>query len=145
LVKQFREVKFVIVPKRNVNKIDLYPVGNTVFKSIEFNGEPMPVSKVSNDYRGTENNALINYYVSQNDSLKVAFSVEKDAKVSFKAMEYSFDLMSNSKFTMIERPTYTMPKPFVITDAIMVKRTFSVDSLKPKVLDTLNFISPQNE
>jgi hypothetical protein len=30
-----------------------------------------------------------------------------------------------------------MPKPFVITDAVAVKRTFSIDSLKMKVVDTL--------
>ena len=31
-----------------------------------------------------------------------------------------------------------MPKPFVITDAVAVKRTFSVDSLRMKVADTIN-------
>lgn len=148
LVENLRNMKFVIVPKRNVNKIDLYPVGNTVFKSLEFNGQVMPISKVSNDYRGTENNALINYYVSKNDSLKVDFSVEKDAAVSFKVMEYSFDLMTNPQFEIAKRPDYTMPKPFVITDAIMVKRTFSVDSLRIKAADTIKTnlqTSPSNE
>ncbi len=137
IMNQFRNVKFIIVPKRNVNKIDLYNVEDTHFKYLEFNGEKATGLDSINDYRGTKNSALINYYVSENDSLKVKFSVEKGTPVSFKVMEYSFDLMTNPQFEITKRPDYTMPKPFVITDAIVVKRTFSVDSLKLKVSDTL--------
>ncbi|MBK5212719.1 MAG: M20/M25/M40 family metallo-hydrolase [Flavobacteriaceae bacterium] len=137
VVENLRNVKFIIVPKRRVNKIDLYSTGNTSFKSLEFNGQKMSVSDEMKDYRGTKNTALINYYVSENDSLKVKFSVEKDAEVSFKVMEYSFDLLTDPQFKIEKRPNYTMPKPFVITDAVAVKRTFSVDSLKMKIQDTL--------
>lgn len=138
LVENLRNLKFIIVPQRRVNKIDLYSVGNISFKSLEFNGQAMPILEVSNDYRGKKNSALINYYVSKNDSLKVKFSVEKNTEVSFKVMEYSFDLMTNPQFEIAKRPDYTMPKPFVITDAVAVKRTFSVDSLRMKVADTIN-------
>lgn len=137
LVENFRNVKFIIVPKRNVNKIDLYSVENTAFRSLEFNGQNASVADTSKNYRGTRNAALINYFVSPNDSLKVKFSVERNTPVSFKVMEYSFDLMKNPEFEIAKRPDYTMPKPFVITDAVIVKRTFSVDSLKFKVKGTI--------
>ncbi len=137
LVENLRNVKFIIVPKRNVNKIDLYSLKNAAFESLEFNGQNASVADNSKNYRGTRNAALINYFVSQNDSLKVNLSVEKDTPLNFKVMEYSFDLMSNREFEISKRPDYTMPKPFVITDAVMVKRTFSVDSLKLKVKDTI--------
>jgi hypothetical protein len=140
LVENLRNVKFTIVPKRKVNKIDLYNVEDIAFKALEFNGKKASVSG-DKDYRGTKNKALINYYVSGNDSLKVKFSVEKNTSVSFKVMEYSFDLMTDSKFNIAKRPNYTMPKPFIITDAVAVKRTFSVDSLKMKVVDTIVPIS----
>ena len=136
LVENLRKVMFTIVPKRKVNKIDLY-AENTEFQSLIFNGKEMPASRISEDYRGTRNSALINYYVSENDSLKVQFSVAKEAPVTFKVMEYSFDLMEDVQFKITKRPNYTMPKPFVITDAVAVKRTFSVDSLRLKARDTL--------
>lgn len=142
LVENLRNVKFTIVPKRKVNKIDLYSVENTSFKSLEFNGKKVTISEAEN-YRGTKNSALINYYVSENDSLKVKFSVEKNSAVAFKVMEYSFDLMSDPQFQIAERPNFTMPKPFVITDAVAVKRTFFIDSLKLKVADTIN-TNPEN-
>src|SRR5690606_38955246 len=138
LVENLRNVMFIIVPKRSVNKIDLYSVKNTNFKYLEFNGKRATGLDSIKDYRGTKNNALINYYVSENDSLKVNFSVEKDASVSFKVLEYSFDLMTDPQFNISKRPDYTMPKPFVITDAVAVKRTFSVDSLRVKIADTIN-------
>lgn len=139
VVENLRNVNFTIVPKRNVNKIDLYSDQFISFDSLEFNGLKAPLyAKKSKDYRGTKNNALINYYVSEKDSLKVYFSVEKNISVSFKVMEYSFDLMTNPQFEIAKRPIYKMPKPFVITDAVAVKRTFSVDSLRMKIVDTIN-------
>ncbi|WP_310991676.1 M20/M25/M40 family metallo-hydrolase [Aequorivita marina] len=137
LIANLRNVELSIVPKRRVNKIELYPIENIDFKYLEFNGQKASVSDTLKNYRGTKNRALINYFVSPNDSLKVKFSIEKNTPVSFKVMEYSFDLMDNPKFNITERPDFTMPKPFVITDAVLVKRTFSVDSLKMKRIDSL--------
>ncbi|MCB0466396.1 MAG: M28 family peptidase, partial [Aequorivita sp.] len=143
VVENLRNVLFTIVPKRKVNKIDLYSDQFVSFKSLEFNGQKASLYNEKNkDYRGTKNDALINYYVSENDSLKVNFSVAENVSVSFKVMEYSFDLMTDQQFNISKRPNYTMPKPFVITDAIAVKRTFSVDSLRVKITDTIN-INPE--
>ncbi|MDN3723169.1 M28 family peptidase [Aequorivita sp. SDUM287046] len=142
IIEPYRKVKFTIVPKRSVNKIDLYNLEETNFKYLEFNGKNASGLDTIKGYRGTKNNALINYYVSKNDSLKVYFTVQKDAPVTFKVMEYSFDLLSNNHFEVKRRPAYTMPKPFVITDAVAVKRTFSLDSLNIRKQDTLE-VNPQ--
>ncbi len=136
LINTMREVRFIIVPKRKVNKIELYTTEDVSFNFLEFNGLKASVSDSSKIYRGSKNAALINYYVSDNDSLEVHYSISKDNPISFKVMEYSFDLMTNPEFKINKRPKYTMPKPFVITDAVAVKRIFSVASLKIKVSDT---------
>ncbi len=137
IINNLRNVHFIIVPKRNVNKIDLYSTGDASFNSLEFNGKNASVGDSTKLYRGTKNSALIRYFVSRGDSLKVKFTSEKDIPISFKVMEYSFDLMTNPLFNIEKRPDYMMPKPFIITDAIAVKRTFSVDSLKKIIHDTL--------
>ena len=136
VIENLRKVKFIIVPKRKVNKIDLYS-DETAFESLEFNGQKATISDTLKDFRGKKNPALVNYYISDNDSLKVSFSIKKDVLISFKVMEYAFDLMTNPEFEIAKRPNNTMPKPFVITDAIAVKRTFFIDSLKIKSNDTL--------
>src|SRR5690554_3167066 len=132
IINNLRNIHFTIVPKRNVNKIDLYSTEDVSFHSLEFNGKKASVGDSTKLYRGTKNSALIRYYVSNNDSLKVKLTAEKDSPISFRVMEYSFDLMTNPLFNIEKRPDYMMPKPFVITEAIAVKRTFSIDSLHLK-------------
>lgn len=146
LINNLRSIQFTIVPNRRVNKIELYNNDEISFNSLAFNGQKVKLDDSKELYRGTKNTALVNYFVSPNDSLKVKFSVANNIPISFKVMEYSFDLMENPQFNIHKRPLYTMPKPFVITDAIAVKRTFSVDSLKRKAPDTLIFQIPiQND
>ena len=130
LINELRNVHFTIVPKRNVNQIDLYSDAYASLNSLNFNGKNANVGETEQLYRGTKNTALVKYFVSPGDSLSVKFTTEKDVPISFKVMEYSFDLMENPMFNIEKRPDHMMPKPFVITDAIAVKRTFSVDSLK---------------
>lgn len=132
LVNNLRNIHLTIVPKRHVNKIDLYSTEDVSFHSLAFNSKEAQVGSSGKMYRGTKNAALVRYYVSNNDSLKVKFTVEKAIPVSFRVMEYSFDLMTNPLFKIEKRPDYMMPKPFVITEAIAVKRTFSIDSLHLK-------------
>lgn len=132
VIDNLRNVELAIVPQRNVNKIDLYGIGEIPFRSLEFNGKKASVENSETLYRGTKNTALVNYFVSPDDSLKVKFTAENGVPISFKVMEYSFDLMENPLFNIEKRPDFMMPKPFVITDAIAVKRTFSVDSVDVK-------------
>jgi hypothetical protein len=137
LINNLRHVRFALVPKRKVNLIGLYNPENVPFQSLEFNGQKAKVSDSIEKYRGVKITSLVNYYVSDSDSLEVKYTVSNDVPVSFKVMEYSFDLMTNPEFNMAKRLGYIMPKPFVITDAVAVKRTFVVDSLKGKVMDSV--------
>lgn len=132
-----RNVHLTIIPKRRINKLELYSANEVSFIDLKFNGKNADVSDSNTLYRGTLNLSLINYYVSPNDSLKVDFTVKKDTDVSFKLMEYSFDLMDNPNFNMEKRLDYMMPKPFVATDATVLKHTFSVDSLRVKPTDSI--------
>jgi len=142
LIDNLRNIEFTIVPHRKVNRVELYSTQDISFNTLEFNGQKVKLADSTKLYRGTKNAALVNYYVSEGDSLKVKLSVEKSSSVSFKVMEYSFDLMDKPELNIKKRPDYTMPKPFVVTDAVMVKRTFSIDSLRVKLSDSIFGINP---
>ena len=81
-------------------------------------------------YRGTENLALVHYFISNQDSLEVKLISDRRLPLNFRILEYGFDLMDHPEFDISERPDNTMPKPFVLTDAIVIKHTLSIDSLK---------------
>jgi hypothetical protein len=60
-------------------------------------------------------------------------------------VESSFDLLSNSQFTINQRPKNTMPKPFIVTDAIAIQKSISINSLQVKKQDTITETSTINE
>lgn len=126
LIGDTREISFTILPTREVHRLEVYKDSEAEFKSLSFNGKSMPLHHLSNTYRGTKNTALINYHLSPGDSLEISYSLSKDEKIPFRVLEYSYNLMDNPYFKISKRPDYTIPKPFVVTDAIAVKREFVI-------------------
>ena len=72
---------------------------------------------------------LVRYYVSDKDSLVISYEVSKNQKVSFTVLEYSYDLLNHPQFTINKRADYMMPKPFIVTDAIIVKKELNMEDL----------------
>lgn len=130
IIDDSRHINFTITPKRKVNKIELYATENATFSHLEFNGKKTDTSKENTMYRGTENLALVHYFISNQDSLEVKLISDRRLPLNFRILEYGFDLMDHPEFDISERPDNTMPKPFVLTDAIVIKHTLSIDSLK---------------
>lgn len=129
-----RELLFTVVPQRKVNKIELYSLQEVSFEIKEFN--EITAEKASEEtYRGTSNSAMINFYVSKNDSLQVRLRTKTAEPLRFKILEYSFDLTEALEISA--RPENMMPKPFVLTDAIVVKHEFSTDIPQIKARDSL--------
>ncbi|MBW2937143.1 M20/M25/M40 family metallo-hydrolase [Aureisphaera sp. CAU 1614] len=138
-----RSVSFTIYPKREVDVIRLYADKSIVFNSLSYNGKSVAKDSTGKVYSNRVNNGLISYYVSPNDTLQVNYSVPKDVEVTFNVLEYSFDLMKNPQFTMAERPKNTMTKPFVFTDAIVMKRLIDRQTLQKRVVDTLKTVADE--
>ena len=138
IINNNRTVSLTIFPNRNVNQISMYVNDGVVFDFIEFNGQSIPLmksfSKMPSKIKSKE---LLRYYVSDADSLQVNYTVSKDTPVSFTILEYSYDLLENPLFSMDSRAEDMMPKPFVVTDAVVVKKTIYMDSLKRKLPDTI--------
>lgn len=132
--QNLRNVTFTIIPKRNVHEISLYTDGSTEFESLTFNGKTVSKDTTNNSFYRRKSNMLLRYFIADEDSLEVSLSVEKNTPLNFQVLEYSFDLLKHPQFTINKRPKNTMPKPFINTDAIVVKRSFSVDELEKKVV-----------
>ncbi|MEZ4859467.1 MAG: M20/M25/M40 family metallo-hydrolase [Flavobacteriaceae bacterium] len=143
IIAEERFVSFTIYPKRPVDVIRLYVDKSIVFNSLSYNGKSVAKDSTGKVYSNRVSNGLISYYVSPNDTLKVNYSVPKEIEVSFNVLEYSFDLLKNPLFTISERPKNTMTKPFVFTDAIVMKRLINRETLQKREIDTL--ITHRNE
>ncbi|PVW15291.1 M20/M25/M40 family metallo-hydrolase [Marixanthomonas spongiae] len=133
------EITFTILPKRTINQLNLYADTDVTFTSLSFNGQKVPKDSTGLPYGNRKNELLLRYWVNNNDSLKVSYTTEQQKPVSFTALEFSYDLMDHENFSIHQRPSDMMPKPFVVTDAIVIKRTFAIDELPNRKKDSLTF------
>lgn len=147
ITDNMRHISLTIVPQRDVHEIGLYTDKDIPFSNIELNGQSVSNDTTNNGFFNRSHKALLRYYVSGDDSLELNYAVPKDTPVAIKVAEYSFDLLTHPDFTINKRPANTMPKPFVITDAIVTYSTIDVDKLpKPiKMQDSLVEIPGLNE
>ena len=130
VINQYKEVSFTIFPQRAVNQISLYTADEVNFKSLSFNGQFFPLNNnLTNAAQKIKSKELVRYYVSDKDSLVVSYEVSKNQKVSFTVLEYSYDLLNHPQFTINKRADYMMPKPFIVTDAIIVKKELNLEGL----------------
>lgn len=140
IIDSKRNVTFTIYPKRNVNQFSLYADTTITFQSLKFNGKSVQKDSAGFVYRNRKSNKLLRYYVADNDSLEVEYSINKDVPVTFTVLEYSFDLLTNPLFSISKRPSNTMTKPFIVSDAVIVKKMIDINSLTLKIKDTLKVL-----
>lgn len=137
IIDNNKEVSFTIFPKRAVNQISLYSSEESKFKFLSFNGQKLPLNNSLNSAaQKIKSNELVRYYVSDQDSLVVSYKIAKNQKASFTVLEYSYDLLNHPEFTMNKRADYMMPKPFVVTDAIIVKKEINIERLSESQLNS---------
>jgi hypothetical protein len=125
-----REVTLLIRSRRHVNRIALFADKEAVFKDFIVNGQIMPKNQsTGNAIENKRTTTLLDYYVSDRDSLEIKYSFAKTAHHPLLLQEMSFDLLENEQFTIPERAGNEMPKPFITTDAIILQKTIDVNTL----------------
>ncbi len=126
VIGDFRYISMSIVQQRQINRLDLYADKTHTFKDFTVNG--VEVEK-KNDFAFKDRNRsrLFTYYISDNDSLNLEFSVPKEQKTKFQMFESSFDLLTNEMFTVPEREADMIPKPFILNDAIIITKSIDIN------------------
>lgn len=138
---EFREVTLLISPQRKVNRLALFADEDAVFKDFEVNGLALPKNpETGNAIERRRSKMLLNYYVSDGDSLEVKFSFQKDKLQPITLQEISFDLLEHPQFTIPVRASTEMPKPFITTDAIILQKLIDFEALKLPQTNTNNDI-----
>ncbi|MDX1462263.1 MAG: peptidase M28, partial [Marinirhabdus sp.] len=131
-----RQVVFTIIPQRQVNELLLYTDIDTPLEDLAFNGMEVSQDTTENMYHNRNYRRILRYVVSDRDSLEVRLSTTPSTPLQFEVLEYSYDLLNHPLFSITTRPKNTMPKPFINTDAIVVRRSFSIDDIPKKEQDT---------
>jgi len=128
IIGEERHFKISVKPQRKVNRIELFSNPENKFKTFTINGVDA-YRENGNEYVFTNrlNNRLFGYHVADNESLDMSISVPKDQQTTFTLYEASFDLLENELFSIPKRARNMIPKPFVLNDAVVIKKSIVVE------------------
>jgi Peptidase family M28 len=131
LKKNMRWVQLQIAPPtdRKINRYDFF-----IDKKVDIYN----FSYFDSDYSRTdyvkferEENRFFRCYPVEKptvvNTINFKFEVDPNQKFNLEVLESSFDLFSNSNFSIKKRPKDMMPKPFVNNDAVILKQTFKIN------------------
>ncbi|WP_414000358.1 M28 family peptidase [Flavobacterium sp. W1B] len=130
-----RYIKIRISSNRKVNRYDIFANEKMDLSNFKANG----VKHL--DQKGTQlkrnGKKILSYYVVDNEPLIMEFNINKTAVFDMQLLESSFDLMHNHLFQISKRASWMMPTPFVLTDAVVIKKRIKPS---PKTIEELPVI-----
>ncbi len=121
-------VNLKIVPKRKINRIELISKSPIHFKEFIVNGESLKLKNGEEYIFNTEksNHILSYYFTDKNEYLDIKFTIPVGDKPELEIFEVSYDLYTNNKIkeikNIIPRNEIMMPMPFVLNDAVVIKK-----------------------
>ncbi|MEZ4792194.1 MAG: M20/M25/M40 family metallo-hydrolase [Gelidibacter sp.] len=128
IIGGLRHVKLFITPQRAVNRMEFFADSTYTFLSFNLNG--MKVEKPKNAlsvFANRKGNQLFSYYVSDENYLEMEFIIPADQKTQFTMYSSSNDMLNNPLFDVPKRPETMIPKPFVLNDAVIIKKTITLE------------------
>jgi Peptidase family M28 len=113
-----------ITPQRLVNRIELLANTNLHFKSFKVNGQIFTKQKGKTFVMDTEKRKhILSYYITKPyEKVIVEFVLKKGEKPDITIYEASYDLFTNPNFDITPRSAIMMPTPFVLNDAVVIKK-----------------------
>lgn len=128
IIGDVRHLQVFISPQRPVNTFEFYADASNKFLSFNING--LEINKKDGEdhvFQDRSKNRLFSYMVTENNSIELNFTVPAAQTTTFNIFEVSFDLIGNDLFKIPERPETMIPKPFVLNDAIIIKKTITIE------------------
>lgn len=118
IVGDERLISLCVSPQRDVNRLEVFTNDVTILKA-SVNTIELSDYFLENRRYGK----LITHYISDNDFTEIELRIPKQETLELKLYEASNDLLTNSLFSVPNRPKNSIPMPFVLNDAILVTKT----------------------
>ena len=136
IINNFRYTSLTITPQRKVNRLELLANNNITFSSFVVND--VHLNKEANyDFvfkTNKKSKQILSYYITkEGEALNIRFSTPKDQKLEFTLYETSYGLLESPLFNVeplyhiTPRKKTMMPAPFIINDAIIVKKHINLN------------------
>lgn len=117
-----------IAPNRDISRIELFADRGVDFTIFRANGKEAgdlrPGQSDLHVHKNRWRERLLSYYAVSKDTLRLELGVEEGVHPEITLLEASYDLHENPQLQVPDRPADMIPRPFVLNDAIVVKKTF---------------------
>ncbi len=128
IIDDVRHIRLFISPQRHVNRMEFFTNDDSKFLNFNINGLDVPKQNNATHVFGErKNNRLFSFFVADDNHLELNFTVSVSQKTTMLLHEVSFDMFDNPLFDNPKRPESMIPKPFVINDAVIVKKTIRIE------------------
>ena len=126
-----KSYSFKIAPNRKINRMELYLDKEYNFEEFEVNGLTadwyLAKDNNYNVFKSRWSNRLLTYHAANGDSLIINFTTKNKVAPEIVLFESSYDLLKNEALKVKPRDNKKMPKPFVLNDAVIVKKTIRLE------------------
>jgi len=130
-LKNINRYSLKIAPNRKINRMELYVDRSFNFEEFKVNGlEADSIYLGANPFHVFTKrwlNRLLIYHAANRDTLRLEFAVKGEKIPEFILYEASFDLLENEKLKVPQREKTMIPRPFVLNDAVILKKTIRFD------------------
>ncbi|MCW2119338.1 M28 family peptidase [Flavobacterium sp. 7A] len=130
--------KIKIMPNRNVNRYDIF--ANVKMDFYHFKANGISQLEASSNMMNRDGKKILSYYVVNNQPLELEFIINRATVFDMSLLESSFDLLQNPLLNVGPRSDWMMPTPFVLNDAVCIKKTIIPN---PEVLNSPTVIIPE--
>ncbi|TRX36710.1 M28 family peptidase [Flavobacterium restrictum] len=120
VVGNVRYLKIKITPNRAVNRYDIFANEKMDLHLFKANGATVIGQKDTQLVR--KGKKILSYYVVNNEPLELQFRINSSTVFDMDLMESSFDLVTNPLLNLKKRESWMMPTPFVLNDAVVIRK-----------------------
>ncbi|UZH54042.1 M20/M25/M40 family metallo-hydrolase [Salinimicrobium tongyeongense] len=117
-----------IAPNREINRMALFADKTVNFKSFRANnleaGYLQPGESELHVHKNRWWDRLLSYYAVSKDTLRLQMTVEEGVQPEITLLEASYNLHEHPQLQVPAREKEMIPRPFVLNDAVVVKKTF---------------------
>jgi len=113
-----RQLSLCIAPQRDTFNFEALSANGMSAKDFVYTN-----GNTYNAFTQRWDDRLLTYYATANTPLELHMQFNKEHIPEMTLYESSFDLLDNAAFTIPQRSPMMMPKPFVLNDAVVVKKT----------------------
>lgn len=127
IIGELRHVSIFIQSNRKANRMEVFADAENKFRDFNVNGLNIEKNEEGFAFERRRNNRLFSYFIKNNEPLELEFSTPLNQTTNLVLYESSNDLLTHSTFDIKARPETMIAKPFILNDAIIVKKKITIE------------------